>query len=204
MPAPDALRRICQSLAVLDAIISPEWEYRYYSFNSEWSSAEQMASMRNGQGDHWFALFANAGVAIHGLAHESPMFTPGKPWPGVFDDLPSEFRENFLLEPAFDTRNSTFCIWRLAADQRWNRGELSFAPGEDPDGSAELLSILKGRPEQYVAFADEYYEVDLPIAAVEHVYRHGKLTDELVKSLNPELTLEAIESDVREIAYRAG
>ena len=36
MPDIPALRRLTQSLAVLDAILSPEWENRYYSFDSRW------------------------------------------------------------------------------------------------------------------------------------------------------------------------
>jgi len=49
-------RRLTRSLAVLDAILSPAWEDRYYSFNAHWGPGELMASMRNGQGDQWFAL----------------------------------------------------------------------------------------------------------------------------------------------------
>ncbi len=36
LPGIDDLRRLCQSLAMLDAILEPEWQYRYYSFNSRW------------------------------------------------------------------------------------------------------------------------------------------------------------------------
>jgi hypothetical protein len=51
LPPPEQLRRLCQSLAMLDAIFSPEWQYRLYSFNSRWAKGEMMASMRDGQGD---------------------------------------------------------------------------------------------------------------------------------------------------------
>lgn len=82
-PLPDILelKRLTQSLAMLDAILSPEWEYRYYSFNQAWSDGGMMASMRNGSGDHWFAIFCAAGAAIHGLAHEAPIFRHGNPQP---------------------------------------------------------------------------------------------------------------------------
>ena len=33
LPDIDVLRRAIQSIAMLDAILSPEWEFRYYSFN---------------------------------------------------------------------------------------------------------------------------------------------------------------------------
>src|SRR5690349_3975316 len=56
LPDVDALRRLLQNMAMLDAILSPEWEYRYYSFNSKWARGEQMGSMRDGCGDDFFAL----------------------------------------------------------------------------------------------------------------------------------------------------
>ncbi len=48
---PGLLLRRCVSLAVLDAIMSPDWQYRYYSFDAAWGDDAMMASMRNGQGD---------------------------------------------------------------------------------------------------------------------------------------------------------
>src|SRR5262245_24740376 len=101
------LRRRLQSLAMLDAIVEPEWEYRYYSFNSRWAPDQAMGSMRNGSGDHWFALFLPEGAGVVGLAHESPMFRPGDPWPGLYAQLPVTLAE-LRSEPAFDTQNSTF------------------------------------------------------------------------------------------------
>ncbi len=45
LPSIPQVRHIAQSLAMLDAILSPEWDYRYYSFNSAWGPGEEMASM---------------------------------------------------------------------------------------------------------------------------------------------------------------
>jgi len=56
IPEVEALKRLCQSLAMLDAIMSPEWAYRYYSFDSKWGEGEMMASMRDGSGDEYFIL----------------------------------------------------------------------------------------------------------------------------------------------------
>ena len=84
LPDIPTLRRLLQALATLDAILSPEWEHRYYSFNSKWAEGRQMGSMRNGSGDDWFALFMPQGAGIIGLAHEAAMFRFGAPWPGIF------------------------------------------------------------------------------------------------------------------------
>lgn len=190
-----------QALAMLDAILSPEWDTRYYSFNARWGDEAMMASMRNGQGDQWFAVFSPAGAALHGLALGAPMFRHSRPWPGIFDELPAEFRSLLLGEPAFDTANSTFCVWRLASAARWTRGPVQFASGADPDGSEALLEILAGRPDQYVRFASEYYEVDLDEEDVAAIYGHAKLDPELLERLNPDVSLESLADDMTEIGY---
>jgi hypothetical protein len=186
---------------MLDAILSPEWQDRYYSFNSRWADGEMMASMRNGSGDHWFALLTSAGVALHGLAHEYPMFRGDSPWPGIFDGLPREFHANFLEEPAFDTASSTFCLWRRATDDCWSCGAVQFPAGDDPDGSAWLLSMLAGKPQQYVQFAADYYEREIDVADASAVYRHAPLTEALVRRLNPAIELESLVEDIAEIGY---
>ena len=201
LPDIRGFRRLTRSLATLDAIMSPEWEYRYYSFDAHWGNGEMMASMRDGSGDHWFALITSVGVALHGLSHESAAFRPGSPLLGVFDSLPSEFRDDFLMEPAFDTANSSFCIWRRASDDRWSTGAVALPPGNDPDGSEELLSILAGDPRQYVAFAAEYFERVVDVADVDAIYRHEPLTSALVRRLNPEVDVASLAEDVAEIGY---
>lgn len=69
----DDLRRLFQSMAMLDAIIPRDWESRYYSFNAHWGDGEQLGSIRNGQGDEFFAVFNTQGFLLKGFAHESPM-----------------------------------------------------------------------------------------------------------------------------------
>jgi hypothetical protein len=189
---------------MLDAIVSPEWDYRYYSFNSSWADSEMMASMRNGSGDHWFALFCVEGVALHGLAHEAPSYRPGEPWAGIFDRLPTQFHANFLREPAFATEDSTFCVWRLSADDRWSCGAVALPPGPDPDGSANLLAILAGKPEHYVELARDYFERELDVEDVRAVYQHLPLDAALVERLNPEVELGALAEDIAQIGYPEG
>lgn len=87
LPDIEDLRKLTQSLAMLDAIMSPEWEYRYYSFNSKWGEGEMMASMRNGSGDEYFILFDSHGAILKGFDRESAMspWSAGeeKVWPGI-------------------------------------------------------------------------------------------------------------------------
>jgi hypothetical protein len=201
LPDIPELKRLAQSLAMLDAILSPEWEYRYYSFNQAWSDGGMVASMRNGSGDHWFAIFCAAGAALHGLAHEAPVFRPGNPQPAIFDRLPVVFHANLLHEPAFTTQDSTFCIWRQSGDGHWSCGPVELPAGEDPDGSAELLGILAGRPEQYAEFASDCYECEVDVEDVAAIYRHEPLGVELIRRLNPDTDLASLADDIAEIGY---
>jgi hypothetical protein len=204
LPAIEPLRRLCQSLAVLDAVLEPGWEYRYYSFNSRWAPGEQMASMRNGQGDDYFILFEERGTALKGFAHEAPMAGPSPggrhPWPGVLDRVPEDF-QRFLDEPAFDLAYTTFCVWRRRRDHTWKVGPIDFPPGDDPDGSAGLLSILDGDPRSYQRWARHYYERKVPLRGVRAVYGHAPLTEALVRGLNPDRSPADLAEDVAEIGY---
>ena len=205
LPDIDSLRRTLQAMALLDAILCPEWEGRYYSFNAAWAGSQQMGSLRNGSGDELFVHFGPAGCWLKGFAHESPMSpyreAPPHPWPGVLEAVPAEFAD-CLREPAFSIADVTFCVWRRQADRGWQLGPVAFPPGQpDPDGSELLMSALDGRPESYRDWATEYYEQDVSLAAVRHVYLHRPLTRALVARLNPDLSLDDLAEDVEEIGY---
>src|SRR5438045_5003426 len=120
------LRRQHQSLATLEAIIERDWASRYYSFNKNWDEGgEQLASMRNGEGDSWFCVFSPQGAFLKGFDHEcelaSRIHGNAFKWPGLLDQVPRVF-ESYIKEPAFSMRETTFCIWQTAADSSWHTG----------------------------------------------------------------------------------
>jgi hypothetical protein len=204
LPDIDRLQALMQSLAMLDAILSPEWEYRYYSFDAYWDTGETMASMRDGSGDETFALFTSAGAIVKGFAHESLMspYTKNPPsvWSGVLDSVPAAFAD-FLNEPAFSLLDTTFCIWRTYDDATWQRGDIEFPKDKDPDGSADLLAMLDGNPQTYQVWAEHYYERPISLSTVTHIYKHHPLTEKVVKELNPDISMQELASDIQEIAY---
>lgn len=205
LPDVGQLKALLQSLAVLDSIMSPdEWDMRYFSFNSKWGRGEEMGSMRNGSGDDFFAFFNRSGCLLKGFVHESPMTPfredPPSIWKGVLDDVPNAFAVA-LAEPAFSMSNVTFCIWRSIGETTWSTGKIKFPRSADPDGSRYLLEMLDGKPQTYQGFAEGYYETELSIDGIEHIYQHFPITDEFVKSLNPNATLDMIAEDLKEIGY---
>jgi hypothetical protein len=203
LPA-EKLKYLTQSLSMLDAIIQQNRDYRYYFFNSKWSGGVQLASMNNGQGDSWFCTFSSDGAFLKGFDHESPMSPwsneDHKIWPGVLDNVPSEFKR-FTTEPEVFIDDTTFCIWQRPDDLEWRRGQISFPPGNDPDGSAHLLGVLDGNPQTYRQWAEEYYECAVSLSSVEHIYMHKPLTESIVQYLNPHTSLSDLTNDIAEISY---
>ena len=206
LPSIDDLRRLMQSLAVLDAIQCPDWQFRYFSFNSRWSKGEQMGSMRNGQGDHYFALFNSAGCWLKGFDHESPtaadQTTGASPDNIIFNELPAAFLP-CLAEPAFLIEETTFCVWRSQSDSHWRHGPIP-ARILDLDGLTRLLRHLDADARTYVEWAKDYFEHferEIPLESVLAVYAHEPLDDSLVSALNDEMKLKDLLDDLNEIGY---
>ncbi|WBB70209.1 hypothetical protein [Micromonospora sp. WMMD812] len=209
LPETATLRDRCRALAMLDAIMSPDWEPRYYSYDSRWAPGEEMASMRNGSGDTYSIVFSPAGVFIRGFDHESvmsPARNDDELWPGLVDTVPGVFSAQ-LAEPAFSYEGvleATVCLWRQVGDGRWRTGDIDLPGGADPDGADRLFEVLLDpTPEGYRRFAEDYYEVSLDADALGAVFALRPLTDDLVRRLNPDVTVADLAEDVAEIGYPA-
>ena len=204
LPNKAQLKYLCQSLAMLDAIMEPEWDFRYCSFNAKWSAGEMLAMMRNGGGDEYYTFFNEYGAIIKGFDHESEMNLcdePGEVWKGVLDNVPKEF-EFFLTDEAFPREYTTFCLWRLDSEDVWKTGNILYPENDEKaDGSNWLLFLLDGKPETYRDWAKSYYERDFDIEIVEKIYRREPLTEEIIKVLNPKRSLADLREDAKEIDY---
>ncbi|MEV1045543.1 hypothetical protein [Streptomyces sp. NPDC049916] len=210
LPDISALTGLCRSLAVLDAILCPEWDHRWHSFDARWSPTEEAASMRDGSGGEYTVVFSAAGAYARGFDHESPMspHLADGPWPGVLDDVPAVFRR-YVEEPRFTDEDGlpevTACLWRESTDDRWRAGSVEFPEdGEDSDGADWLFQLLvAGTPESYQEWAEDHFEVAVDLAAVRHVYALRPLTDEVVAALAPGRGLAELAADIEETGYPA-
>ena len=211
LPEISTVRDRSRAMAMLDAILSPDWDSRFYSFDSRWSPTEEMASMRDGCGNEYSIVFSAAGAYARGFDHESPMSPyrddPLAPWPGLVDSVPGVFR-SCVEEPAFSepdgTPRATVCFWREQSDVAWRSGavEVPSEGREDADGADWLFDVLvDGRPEAYQQFAEEYYEITVDLDAVRHVYALRPLSQSIVSSLNPDVNLDDVAEDIAQIGY---
>lgn len=200
LPPVPQLERRCVALATLDAILSPEWEYRCYSFNRGWDQerGRRMGSFRNGCGDEYFILFfSDVAAALKGFDHEA---FDGSSVEGVLDGLPTDFAD-FRDEPAFSMETTTFCLWN--AGSGWHRSDTVAEDVIARDGSADMLALLVGTPADYVAHVRDHFEVIVPESVVARFFALEPLTDELAVSLRSDANLAEIE-DLDEIGYPSG
>lgn len=194
LPSIQAIRRITQSLAMLDAILCPEWDYRYYSFNGGWGPGEEMASMRNGSGDDWFLLLDSTGAALKGFAHE---LADDHSLPqNIQLEVPADF-SSFLSEPAFSMQHATFCYWRRVNDSTWKKVSSALTD----DGSDDMLALLVTGPSGYRKWAEDYYEVPISLEAVAALFSHEPLNDSVIRALNPDTALDSAYAEASEIGY---
>lgn len=131
--------------------------------------------------------------------------SPAAVWPGVVDEVPAEFEE-FVAEPAFSDNGvprATLCLWRRRDDAKWRHGPVTFPSGADLDGADWLFEQLDGQPDTYRRFALDYYEKEIDLAAISHIYRQEPVSDRVVSALNPQLSLSDIAGDLHEIGYSA-
>lgn len=185
---------------MLDAILCPEWQYRYYGYNQKWADGEEMASMRNGCGDGWFLLFNHQGAALKGFAKESPLAASNAFVEQIRKTIPTEF-DTFLNEAAFSMDQATFCFWRRHSDNVWNIVTLENDSSLSADGSHELIGIFDGNPITYQKWAEAYYGCPVPLPAVQEIYAHEPITKKLLEMLSHGSANTQLLSDLTEIGY---
>jgi hypothetical protein len=195
LPHTRQLGQRAMALALLDAIICPEAEYRYFSYDPQFAAGQHVAAMKNGEGDHWYLHLSAAGAIVKGHVQDLPRGESRAMALQAQAVVPEDF-SSLLHEPAFMMDSVSFCYWRAAAADGW-----TVLTHPDPrlqhryDGSEDYLSILLAPASCYYEYAADYFECEPPLASIEHIYAHAPLTAAVVKSLNPQMSLgDALEA----------
>ncbi|MFD2333606.1 hypothetical protein ACFSR7_30470 [Cohnella sp. GCM10020058] len=188
IPEPANLKNLMRIQAALNIILCQEEWLRYHSLVEEWDENVSMAKIENGAGDRLFILFSRDGCILKGFDHESE-FSPYAQdehhvVQGIYDDVPKVLLR-LLEDEAMEKDDVTFCIWRESSDSTWRKGDVEFADGEN-DGSDFLVGCIFQTPEDFVEFAEGYFELSLSLDIVGQIYNGAPITVEMIKALNPE------------------
>ena len=206
LPPRKVVYRRSKAMALLDAILCPEWEYRYYSFDAHWADDEELASMRDGCGNEYFVVFYRGkGIIFKGYEKYSPLARHvaeyGQPYAGLLEGVPHDVFSDFLDEPAFSMDATTFCIWNKVDDERWRHGEVDLDEMSLDAQRLSILDTLAAGSAAYHDWAQHYYERAVPVQAVEEVFALEPLSELTVKALNPDITLSGLREDIEQIDY---
>jgi len=184
---PEMLRQRLAAMSILDAILCSEEWLRRYQYNPRWDEDAALASVSNGAGDEIYIVFTPEGVIVKGFDHESEMSPyardDGEIWPGIYEQTPP-FLLGSLSDEALCKEDVTFCLWRESEDQVWRCGDIDFK-GLD-DGSRFLLGMIYEAPQDYIDWAEDYYEMKLPVDIVAQIYKGEPVSEEMILALNPE------------------
>ncbi|MBU1238677.1 hypothetical protein KJ865_03115, partial [Myxococcota bacterium] len=186
----DQLRKKMKTLALLDAIIEQEWEYRYFSYNANWSDSAEMGSLRDGSGGEWFLW----------LCGDSAGYKCFSPEDGLMSDVnkvkakaPSAYN-GFITEPAFSMDHST-CIWYLENSQ-WVKY------GKPVKWVIDLEVVENWMPADYHAWATDYYERDLDPGAIEKIF-DGEFSEAIARKLNPEIKMRSLVAELPQLGVNS-
>lgn len=201
LPEPENLKKLLKILSSLNIVLCPEEWLRYHSFISEFDKNVSLASIDNGSGDNLFIIFAPQGTIIKGFDHESEVSPYARDehevWPGIYKEVPTSLL-SLLKDEAITKEDVTFCFWRENNDLRWQKGNVEIPAGVE-DGSDFLLGTIFRTAEDFVEFAEGYFELTLPLEVVAQVYEGAAITKEMIKALYPDGDIEKILRDLAEL-----
>ncbi|WP_339315350.1 hypothetical protein [Paenibacillus sp. FSL R10-2734] len=201
LPEPKALKENMKTLAALNIICCPEEWLRYHSYIPESDDNISIASIDNGSGDHLFIIFAPQGTIIKGFDHESEVspyvLDEHEVWPGIYEEVPASLL-SLLEDDAIAKEDVTFCLWRENNDLIWQKGEVEIPAGAE-DGSDFLLGTIFRTAEDFVEFAEGYFELTLPLEIVANIYEGAAITREMIKALNPDGDVEKVLQELAEL-----
>ncbi|MCZ8523980.1 MULTISPECIES: hypothetical protein [Paenibacillus] len=204
LPDPETLRQHLLVLAVLDVILCPEEWLRVHRYEPNWTANTSLGIIDNGAGDDLYIVFALEGTIIKGFDHESPLsphaadeYGVGQ---GMYEETPPELL-TYLDDHRFDKEDVTFCLWWKKGDSEWKTDDIE-NPQEFNDGSDYLLGYIEYTPENYVDWAEAYYDIPVQLEAVRLVYGGTAISAEIIACLNPGRDVQAAITELARLGIR--
>ena len=214
LPTPQAIYKISQSIAMLDAIFDPQGEFRYFTFDQYWGEQQAMAAMRDGEGSHYFILFGkneeSAQPAVTyaiGKLYDKALKSQGLTAKLDIESLKDIEKDNkpllqsFLDEAAFDNDDASLYFYQFNGSPSWSAlPEMTDIP---------FLGFLANQEAAYAPWASDYHEaaddeqseVKIDAEVVAAIFAHEPLNKEMIYRLNPLVNLEQLVEDILDIGY---
>ena len=149
-----------------------------------------MASMKNGGGEGYFLLFNDSGAIGKVFVAGNRLYR--NEISQIIKKITSIF-QSFKNEEAFNLNEISFCFWRSNNEESWM--------SEPTSKNLPYLSFLTGDSTLYKAWAEEYYEKEFQLEAIQEIFSHEPLTHQMVSRLNKKINLEDLSEDIYEIGY---
>ncbi len=185
LPNARDLKKRFQGFALCDAVLMPEWQMRYFSFDANWDkqNAEMLASVRDGQGMELFVLFSKAG-AIGKFYDGKTSLNPKR----AIQNIPNRF-DDFKSEPAFNLADISNLFWTDDTQSNW----CFF--GENKAGN-DLFGILAAGFDVFRRWAERYYDRPVNKAALFLLYDNFDVSSQVLRRLEYQSSDDKIKQEL--------
>lgn len=182
---PQELETFLKAQVILDIIMNSE-EDSWLRLVQRYTSDTPAYCVSDGSGNEMDIFFEENGVFIKGFDHENELNQYAKEeWDDQFfketyEGIPSNFLD--IYEDEDSLMEMTFCMWYDNQTGKWNQ---TIVEGDD-GGKDFILSYICSNADQWIEWAEDYYEMDIDKSIVEKAYQKKPLTAEDIHKLNPE------------------
>jgi hypothetical protein len=176
-------------LALLDAGICQEWQYRYFSYNARWGPGTQMASLRDGCGSHWYMLLDNKDCAfkVYDKGNKISLDEAIKFIPK------GTFFQDFINEPAF-------LIEEISQIGYFNNGIIKYY-GNEVSGPLSVKEVTQWNVDNYANWARPYYEMEVSDIDFINLWNDPSDVDTWSRIIS-EFDIDGFNNDILEIGWR--
>lgn len=181
----DKIKKRMKAMAIIDIILSPEWEYRCFMYDKKWylDNDEEMASIKNNHGDCVYILFLKNNIIGKTVSDDSSL---------KVKELSKNNRNNdlkyFISEPAFITEYYDYFFTVSDFD-------IKILYGEKKDSLFDMVIDV----EKYFNWLLEYYEIQIDKKIILELIEKLEINEKIALAVNPECVWCEIRDEINDI-----
>lgn len=208
LPEPSRIQNAWKAAAMYEALIQPDTNWRVVRFFARRLAGVDVGWIDSRQGDCIKAAFCPQGTIIHGYNSGSPLAAMAKvlidaELSGRDSAVPAGLRRLLKLD-SLDCGGMTFCLWRTRRDHTWRIPEVLVSSPAIASYPFEMLEIVAGGVECFVAWVEEYYERLPAPDVITRIFALDPLTSELASLVGATCVFAEACERAKEIGYPLG